>query len=233
MTTPKWRFALERAMEANARERSGRFAQIATVARDGAPACRTIVIRGFRDAFARARNDAENDDDDDFDANANTSSRAHFGGAARDDLVFTCDRRSAKCEEIARDDRAELAWYFAETREQFRVRGRLTTTTTETTETETTTGEEKEMRVAVWRTMSAKAREQFTWANPGEVRVDDGASTTERREASASDESDDAGENFAMVSLRAERVDHLALRTNEREVHEIVHGVWVTTRVNP
>ena len=41
------------------------------------------------------------------------------------------------------------------------------------------------------------------------------------------------GEHFALVALRADRIDHLSLRKNERVMHEIVDGTWTSTRVNP
>ena len=55
---PAWRVAIKAALKKNGKSACAKFAQLATVrASTGAPAVRTVVFRGFGDAFR--------DDDDD------------------------------------------------------------------------------------------------------------------------------------------------------------------------
>lgn len=212
---PAWRAAIKQALKKNGKNPTSKYAQLATVdARDGAPSVRTVVFRGFLDGFF-----------DDDDANASSDGDG-------DALVFCTDSRSEKVRDVVGDARAEMAWYFPETREQFRVRGTLTVSTA------TTTGDDREARARgnLWRKMRRGARGQFLWPTPGGARSDvsDGEADPHAVEESDARLDDEVvGENFALVALRAKRIDHLSLKRNERVVHEEVDGEWVSTRVNP
>ena len=75
------------------------------------------------------------------------------------------------------------------------------------------------------------------WPAPGEPRAEVARRareirTTWTRTTRALDDAT-AGEHFALVALRADRIDHLSLKKNERVVYEIVDGNWTSTRVNP
>jgi len=213
-TTPRptWRAALRAALRTNGAKAHAKYAQLATVdARTGAPAVRTVVFRGFGDETYDAR-----DVDD----------------ARRDALAVCADARSRKIEDVARDARGELAWYFTETREQFRVTGTLTTATA-------TRGDDADARARanLWRKMRRSARGQFLWPAPGDARSEEGAGDAGTRDVDETDarlDDDAVGEHFALVTLRATRVDHLSLRKNERTVYErAVDGAWTARRVNP
>ena len=58
-----------------------------------------------------------------FFSSAHTPDRGFLGESA--DLTFVTDLRSNKVEEIARRPDGEVAWYFPQTREQFRIAGKL------------------------------------------------------------------------------------------------------------
>jgi len=179
-------------------------------AKDGAPSVRTIVFRGFFDDLVGDESDAER-------ANA---------------LVFCTDARSEKVRDIASDARGEMAWYFPETREQFRIAGTLTCATSETRADDT----DARAREALWKKMRRGARGQFLWPTPGGARASVGEGETDPHDVDESDarlDDDVAGENFALVALRAIRIDHLSLKKNERVVYEIVNGEWIANRVNP
>ena len=206
-TAPAWRHAIKRAMKANGRNPASKYAQVATIKRDGSPAVRTVVIRGFLDGFLE-----------------------RCAGRECDALVFCTDNRSSKIGEIARDARGEMAWYFPETREQFRVTGTLAMQSATTS----SAVDGDDARQALWVKMRRGARGQFLWPSPGGARTEDADSglwNIDEDDASLDDER--VGEHFTLVSFHASRIDHLALRTNERIVHEEINGEWVTTRVNP
>ena len=139
---PAWRVAVKAALKKNGKSACAKFAQLATVrASTGAPAVRTVVFRGFGDAF-------RDDDDDD----------ARDDGDEANALTFCADARSEKIRDIAGDARGEIAWYFPETREQFRVTGTLACATSETAAKDAR-GEAR--RRNLWRKMRRGARGQF------------------------------------------------------------------------
>jgi len=187
------------------------YAQIATIdAETGAPRVRTVVIRGFLGEYLSA-------------ATKDT---------AGDALVFCTDARSGKIPDIAKDSRSEIAWYFPETREQFRVTGTLTTSRSSAD----ADAEEDEARKNLWKKMRRGARGQFLWPTPGGARavVEDGERDPhDVAEDDPALDDETVSANFTLVALRPTRIDHLHLKKNERHVHEDVHGEWVTTRVNP
>ena len=212
---PAWRAAVTSALERNGANPTSRFVQVATIrASDGAPAVRTVVFRGFWDDFVDDVGDA---------------GRAHA-------LVFCADARSEKMRDVARDARAEMAWYFPETREQFRVSGTLTRATATATRDDEDSLESERARVALWRRMRRGARGQFLWPTPGGARAKAESGTRDPHDVDESDarlNDDVAGEHFALVAMRATRVDHLRLKLNERVVYEEMEGAWTATRVNP
>ena len=214
---PAWRVAVKAALKKNGKSACAKFAQLATVrASTGAPAVRTVVFRGFGDAF-------RDDDDDD----------ARDDGDEANALTFCADARSEKIRDIAGDARGEIAWYFPETREQFRVTGTLACATSETAAKDAR-GEAR--RRNLWRKMRRGARGQFMWPAPGETRAEVGEGGRDPHDVDEDDarlDDETVGEHFALVALRADRIDHLSLRKNERVMHEIVDGTWTSTRVNP
>lgn len=210
-TAPAWRVAIARALKKNGQNPTSKFAQMATArALDGAPSVRTIVFRGFFD---------------DLVGDAASAERANA-------LVFCTDARSEKVRDIASDARGEMAWYFPETREQFRIAGTLACATSGTSADET----DARAREALWRKMRRGARGQFLWPTPGGARASVGEGESDPHDVNENDarlDDDAAGEHFALVSLRATRIDHLSLKRNERVVYEEMNGEWIATRVNP
>lgn len=76
-------------------------------------------------------------------------------------------------------------------------------------------------RVALWRGLSAGAREAFFGAAPGQPL---GCGGVERREGVST--------HFAMLLFSATKADHLRLRSNEREIWRLaVDGEWERERV--
>jgi pyridoxamine 5'-phosphate oxidase len=209
-TIPAWRAAVKHALKRNGRNPTSKYAQIATIdAETGAPRVRTVVIRGFLSEYLSVTTTAKD--------------------TAADALVFCTDARSGKIPDIAKDSRSEIAWYFPETREQFRVTGTLTTSAS-------ASANEDEARKNLWKKMRRGARGQFLWPTPGGARavVNDGERDPhDVAEDDPALDDETVSENFTLVALQPTRIDHLHLKKNERYVHEDVNGEWVTTRVNP
>ena len=162
--------------------------------------------------------------------------RGFLGETAK--VTVVTDLRSNKVEELARNAAGEFAWYFPESREQFRIAGDLTVVTKDSPSMQ------KE-RLEAWSRMSPNGRAQFLWPEPGFPQLDaneneNGAraekshkQTFEVDEAATRD-AKNAAENFCLVVMDVNEVDHLSLRSNRRYVHvRDENGEWGVTEVNP
>jgi len=78
------------------------------------------------------------------------------------DITFVTDKRYNKVAEAAQNPAAEVAWYFTESREQYRLSGLLTVVGPEHKSQAL-----QDARAAAWRSMSDKARAQYLWPAPG------------------------------------------------------------------
>ncbi|KAG0166033.1 hypothetical protein DFQ28_007963 [Apophysomyces sp. BC1034] len=101
---PAWKTLLVSQLKANIAQQgpSATYASLATVRANNTPANRTVVMRGFA---------GESHDED--------------TGWESDLLTVTCDKRSAKVEELQGNPNVEINWFMSGTKEQFRLRGRL------------------------------------------------------------------------------------------------------------
>ncbi|KAI7839106.1 hypothetical protein COHA_007111 [Chlorella ohadii] len=147
-----------------------------------------------------------------------------------DTLTFVTDARSRKVEEIAHCPWGEVAWYFPDTREQFRLLGRLTLVDSATADERLQQG-----RLAAWRAMSDAGRLQFLWPQPGEDRGDDSLFSP-----AAPTASDPVLDTFCLLCLDVEEVDHIQLAPTFLR-HTFVRqpggsssgGGWEVRNVNP
>ena len=205
VSSPAWRAAVLSAIKKNDKHMPyAKYFQLATVKPNGKPANRTVVYRGF------------------------------LGETAK--VTVVTDLRSSKVEELARNAAGEFAWYFPESREQFRIAGDLTVVTKDSSSMQ------KE-RLDAWGRMSPNGRAQFLWPEPGFPQLDENENgaraeksrkqTFEVDEAATSD-AKNAAENFCLVVMDVNEVDHLSLRSNRRYVHvRDENGEWGVTEVNP
>ena len=146
--------------------------------------------------------------------------RAFDEERARLDMVT--DTRSAKADEIDGERRAEIAWYFTHTREQFRLRGDLRLLDQAATD--------QELRGTLWAALSDAARSQFFWPHPGRP--------IKAAAENPGVESSTAGgppASFAALCLHVTSVDHLQLRGDpQRRRRSFIHGdAWHAESVNP
>ncbi len=181
---PVWFRYLAKACSRSKRHPVARYAQLATVDADGAPRCRTVVVRGLVEAPRG--------------------------------VWFVTDARSGKAEELAREPRVELCWYFAGLREQYRLRGRVEEL-------------DEAAREDAWARLSPSSRGTFLWPPPGTPRTDDDMFPPETRGTTPVP-------CFRALRLVADAVDFLSLRDAP---HERVRwtrdatGEWNDVRVRP
>jgi hypothetical protein len=100
-------------------------------------------------------------------------------------------------------------------------------------------------RLDAWGRMSPNGRAQFLWPEPGFPQLDDDANENGARaekshkqtfevDEAATRDAKNAAENFCLVVMDVNEVDHLSLRSNRRYVHvRDENGEWGVTEVNP
>lgn len=138
------------------------------------------------------------------------------------ELRMATDRRSAKVDEIGSNPAAEIAWYFSHSREQFRLRGALRLVGTD--------AQDQSARLALWESLSEKAREQFYWPHPGKP-VGEGEADQEATALKPGPPDD-----FLLLALAVRAVDHLSLRGDpqSRVLSRLDgQGRWTSQPVNP
>lgn len=140
-------------------------------------------------------------------------------------LKFITDIRSAKGEQIAKQPAAEICWYFPNSREQFRIGGKLTLVTANSHP------HLQPARIQMWQELSDAARLQFVWPDPGEMRI----RTPEAFTPPAPDNIEPV-ENFCLLLLEPTEVDHLELRgePQNRTIYQLNENQeWCSKEINP
>ncbi len=192
---PPWRSSIARALHRNRSLPSARYVQLATIDRAHRPRNRTVVFRGWREPESQ--------------------------------LQFAIDLRSTKAQDLLAGSAnwAEICWYFATTREQFRISGELLLVTAESA-----LERDCKARQAAWQQLSEGGRISFAWAMPGADRSPDPAAF----DPPAPDVQQPLA-NFGLLLLTPTAVDHLELRgaPQNRYQYELVETQWVVRQVNP
>jgi len=135
-------------------------------------------------------------------------------------LLMCTDARSSKVSDVATNPQAEICWYLTHTREQFRLRGRISVIGPG--------GPDQQQRLSMWESLSDTAKQQFFWPHPGEPLA---------RELPALPAAEDGPpESFLLLALTPLEVDHLMLRGEpQRRFISTLNeqGTWSSTAVNP
>ncbi|HEY9852356.1 MAG TPA: Npun_F5749 family FMN-dependent PPOX-type flavoprotein [Leptolyngbyaceae cyanobacterium] len=142
-----------------------------------------------------------------------------------DRLKFVTDARSEKVEQIAYQPWGEACWYFPNTREQFRILGKLTLVGENYPDPQL-----QKARQVSWQELSDAASLQFAWPHPGEVRAD-----AKAFQPSPPDPIQPLSD-FCLLLLEPLRVDILELRgePQNRSLYEVDDsGSWSTKAINP
>jgi len=199
---PLWREELERSIEKEKGKPASRFMTLATV-KAGEPRARTVVFRGFMD------------DDD--------------GGDVKLDgvLKIITDVRSEKMQEIKDNPKAEIMWYFLDTREQYRIRGTLDVIT----DKDSSEARQK-WRSQQWEEISPGMKQSYEWPSPGQARTEE--NDDDKKDYLDPKPSVDVSPNFALIMMVPERVDVLKLRESpqKRHVHSKNGDGWTVQRIN-
>ena len=141
-----------------------------------------------------------------------------------DQLKLVVDARSQKSEQIDRQPWGEVCWYFAETREQFRISGSLRLIG------DTYPEPIQQARQTTWQKLSDSTRLQFIWPEPGAVR----SATTAF--ATTPPDSTNPPKCFCLLLLQPVQVDHLELRgePQNRWLYRYEDSqTWSTEAINP
>lgn len=151
-----------------------------------------------------------------------------------DRLKIVADTRSDKIPQLRHQSWGEACWYFAKTREQFRLAGPLLVVTKETpgTAAEVPDPELQRERLQVWQALSENARLQFAWPQPKADRVADPDAFTP-----PPPDPEDPPETFGLLLLEPRYVDRLSLKGNpqDRQLYDRdpASGQWSERAVNP
>ena len=141
-------------------------------------------------------------------------------------IQIVTDSRSDKIEEINSKPWGEICWYFTVTREQFRLGGKLTLVTADNQESNLLAARE-----TLWKQLSNKARTQFAWPTPKQARNNN---HQDFFDISVSPQI--PLDNFCLLLLNPQQVDHLELRGNpqNRYLYTLDQGnKWLSKSVNP
>lgn len=138
-------------------------------------------------------------------------------------IQIISDLRSEKIAQINDSPKAEICWYFSQTREQFRLRGTLSLITA--------TEDSQSIRLQVWQQLSDAARLQFAWPDPKQPRI------AEKEAFSPPIPPINAPLlNFVVLLFASIEVDHLELRgePQNRYYYQLnQEKEWTVTAVNP
>lgn len=132
--------------------------------------------------------------------------------------------RSEKINHLQQNPQAEICWYFTKTREQFRISGLISIVFFDTNNADLI-----KLRKEIWQRLSAKAKEQFTWANPGELINSNNQINQDNINL------ENPVNNFCLLILKPDQVDHLQLKGDpqNRHFYLLVNDEWQVNQVNP
>ena len=161
-------------------------------------------------------------------------------------MTFVTDKRSKKVGDLTANKKCEICWYFPTSREQFRLRGFANVITNESTD-----DVDMKDRSISWKKMRPGARGQFSWPEPGQPRlpeheeaydVDRLRLIEDEQEYENLWPKDNVLENFCLITVDVNRVDHLELKGNKRylyrrqqknEENEEQENDWIVCEVCP
>lgn len=160
-------------------------------------------------------------------ANRTVVHRSFYGD---DGLTFVTDLRSEKVGELKANPLGEAAWYFEDSREQFRLGGRLTVVGYQHPDEKLL-----EERRKTWSTLSPGGRGQFTYPDPRQPRKPDDEGEFKKEPPSEDSEPES---NFCIVILDVDAVDYVNLRGPRRIEFTSNNGPdgkrqWSSQDVNP
>lgn len=141
-------------------------------------------------------------------------------------IKIVTDLRSEKVNQIQHQSWGEICWYFTQTREQFRLMGKLLLITENHPDSNL-----QQERLLTWQQLSDAARSQFAWPAPKKPRIKDSLAFS-----SLSPSCEHPLNNFCLLLLDPEQVEHLELREDphNRVLYFLDQSQsWQVEEVNP
>jgi pyridoxamine 5'-phosphate oxidase len=202
-----WRSPIARSLYQHRSQPQSRYLQLATVDSTGRPTNRTLVFRGFVDCL---------------------SGRSNL-------LKFISDRRTAKIQHLHTQPWAEACWYFPNTREQFRIAGKI-----DLVDSDRPDPAYQKLRRSTWHDLSDNARAQFNWLDPG-MPLENSSEDSDAAKSVEPTITDPLQPtvSFCLLLLDPELVDRLELRNNPQTRHQYKKDpakdsfAWLSQAVNP
>ncbi len=139
-------------------------------------------------------------------------------------LLFHSDVRSNKVHELKENPKCSVCWYFAQTREQFRIRATAQIVNYND-------GLSPALLAEQWQNLSEAARAQYYAASPGSHFIPDDEGGAKQAISSTA-----PSENFCVVILESGFVDYLNLRGTPQtrlQYTKQPNETWLATAVNP
>ena len=140
-------------------------------------------------------------------------------------LKIITDTRSEKIAELQNQSWGEICWYFTNSREQFRIAGKIIIIDANHQDSEFL-----KARESTWQELSDNARIQFAWEHPGEARANPEAFSPPQP-----DQVKPLG-SFCLLLFEPVKVDYLRLRGEPQNRTIYVKdeaGIWDVSEVNP
>jgi len=217
-----WRTKIIHSIAKSRKIKGGNYIQLATVDKQSLePRCRTVVFRGFLPT--------------------------HQNESADESCVMTMitDSRSCKVTEVGleqslsngamENNTAEVVWWFSQSSEQYRIRGRLVFVGEDCTNDYL-----RRARKERWGNLSDLAREQFFWRDPGTSYETQVQGPTRGRDSDG--KLLPPPRTFLLMLLYPSRCDYLRLSDNYRQIDTLQKNTnpmegssdaWTAERVNP
>lgn len=146
------------------------------------------------------------------------------------DILAVTDSRSEKIQDWHANPHSEICWYFAKSKEQYRI----------SVNVELYRNETDHLRQKTWQQLSTNAKSQFYWPSPkapfdnNGLHLFDSDSLKKGRNLTAN-EKIDVPDSFVVVRFIPIQVDYLNLSDTPqtREIHQCRSRTWEYTKVNP
>lgn len=140
-------------------------------------------------------------------------------------LIFHTDRRSEKIRDIEHSPSAQLCWYLAQTREQFRISGCIEVI-------EHNDDYQHDLRFQQWQNLSDSAKLSYFGDNPGALL---GLDDQYQAQSEAEVDLMPLNPNFTLLLLTPILVEHLQLTPTPhiRKLFRFQHETWSESRLNP
>jgi len=137
-------------------------------------------------------------------------------------ILFTTDTRTKKMDDFKKQPWAEICWYFTDTREQYRLSGKISVIDANAEDKAQRTRQEN------WEDMSTSLRAWFGGPPPGAHRSEEKAFEKEPPAAS-----DPPVPSFAVVQMDVREVDYVDLVSNKRQNFTKSGLDWKEQALNP